>query len=812
MTPTKRNSSLPIVSALVTLSLLISAQFAAADFRESVSNDVRSQAETTLTPDKKTVSNETQNEVVPPKEHIETVIILSNDVSNPTRSNMILEGFSRANLNTDTQFEYILLRGRDSATESGAADSSTLRSNSVGWAERLAEIKAVDAVIVSWLEELDYALEKFPDAWIVNLTPRVVQEKPNVINLGGVFSEYADETVKLIPKLPNRSQRAWVITGDFAKNDKVLDTLTSALTTAGMDDVKLITSKSLTTLATTLREIPREDSIIYLPISYLEDGTPMEAIEVIKELGAASNAPILSMWSAFIGNGAIGGYVFDPTLAGQRAWEVLKDINQLGAPKPSYTNAQWVIDEQALVRFGGAKSAFNEQIVWVNPVRPFSLQEMLRVAWPFIATATLVVGLLGFFLLRERKHLGLVATANETLRAAEKKTEHALQEMQKAYADLKNLSEKRDEIFGIVAHELRTPVATIAMLTEESVTEDITEKRSTIYKITQDLLNTIDDMRLLVDPTYRRPVRREPFQIEQLMDAVVQNVASVRAKADVNLKTSQHNVDGWLVSDAYRLRIALSNLVRNALLHANAREVCIHAQRRSLNKSGGDQSGGDQSELLEWTVIDDGKGISKELIDKLFTPFERGDTPAEGTGLGLHITRTLIEELDGEIVCQPRERGAEFVLRVPLVAVKKSQIQNIDQKSFSTETTIKSLTILLVEDDPMLRRVTQKLLQNMGARVEVASNGAEGLAQLSADVDLLMTDYFMPEMDGLALIQHARKQGFSGPIVGATAASIGKQQEEMQAAGADIVVAKPLTPATVTWVIEELARRELLAS
>jgi len=102
--------------------------------------------------------------------------------------------------------------------------------------------------------------------------------------------------------------------------------------------------------------------------------------------------------------------------------------------------------------------------------------------------------------------------------------------------------------------------------------------------------------------------------------------------------------------------------------------------------------------------------------------------------------------------------------------------------------------IMLVEDDRILRNSSRRLLEkNFGVQVVVAEDGLKALELLKNEsVELILTGYFMPNLDGRELVQELRKQGRLLPIIALTAATIGQEQDELKQAGADVVLPKPL--------------------
>jgi len=371
---------------------------------------------------------------------------------------------------------------------------------------------------------------------------------------------------------------------------------------------------------------------------------------------------------------------------------------------------------------------------------------------------------------------------------------------------LREIQVKRDQLFGMVAHELRTPVAAISMMCKEHEAGQWELDRKQLESITDDLLNTIEDMRLTINPDLERPIRLEIFSVGALNAAVAANVASIVAATGVRFHQSNELPlslrDKQFRADTYRIRIALTNLIKNACLHSGGDDVGMLS---GLTTHAG-------KDYIEWRVSDNGGGIPPEQWKRLFAAGERGDTQAEGTGLGLYITKTWIEEIDGAVEYHCKESGgSEFAIRIPLIQVSDEEIIDVLDPAPNSDRlnlVMGRLNVLMIEDEPMLRMLGHKLISRLTQSAQTAENGREGLEYFDPDFhNLVITDYFMPEMSGTELIRCLRERGYTGVILGLTAATIGQQREEMVASGADWVMAKPLDSLTFKKVLVELIEK-----
>lgn len=373
--------------------------------------------------------------------------------------------------------------------------------------------------------------------------------------------------------------------------------------------------------------------------------------------------------------------------------------------------------------------------------------------------------------------------------------------LEETLAELRQVQAKQKQTYGIIAHELRTPVAAIEMMAKHTP-DDWAQDQVTVRTVVNDLLHTIDDMKMLVNPELKREKYFEKTTVELLNASISSMVASTVATTGVLYQQMTLVLDDLLeqdlVTDSYRVKAAVTNLVRNACLHSEGSRVwCLTGI--SLDASG--------RQFIRWTVSDDGKGISDQQLAELFKPFARGDSKAEGTGLGLHITKSWIEEIGGSVSYRRLDKGSEFSVLVPFDHTE-SDLAESESESESDLNHVRAiasqLRVLLVEDDKVLQMVTSKMLGELFKSVELATDGREGLSKSSENFDLILTDYFMPNMTGVEMIAQLRETGYTQPIIGATAATISGQVDEILSAGANQVLLKPINSDVVLGAIGAL--------
>jgi CheY-like chemotaxis protein len=280
-------------------------------------------------------------------------------------------------------------------------------------------------------------------------------------------------------------------------------------------------------------------------------------------------------------------------------------------------------------------------------------------------------------------------------------------------------------------------------------------------------------------------------------EAALEGVASLlRPQAEARglwLRTLIAPGVGWVSVDPVRLRQMLFNLIGNAVKFTldGGVEVRLTA------------TGGGPQKRLRVEIEDTGIGIAQEAQVALFQRFHQADSSTTrrfgGSGLGLAITRRLAELMDGEVGLTSREgHGSTFWFEI---AAPLAQPDMAPEPAAPLAGWLKGMRILIVEDNPTNRLIASKMLETLGASVQTANDGAEGLQAASrAAFDLILMDVQMPVMDGVAATRAIRRLAApvgDTPIIAMTANVFTHQQQSYREAGMSGAVSKPLSPASL---------------
>jgi PAS domain S-box-containing protein len=251
--------------------------------------------------------------------------------------------------------------------------------------------------------------------------------------------------------------------------------------------------------------------------------------------------------------------------------------------------------------------------------------------------------------------------------------------------------------------------------------------------------------------------------------------------------------------DATRLRQVLVNLLGNALKFTDTGEVSLEVKLQ-------DTEG--ENLLLRFEVRDTGKGIAESEMKVIFDAFTQADVSTtrrhEGTGLGLTISRQLVNMMGGDIGVESKQgQGSLFWFTVRLktghtTAEKQEAADNASPKTRRIGLP-SNFQVLVAEDNPMNQEMCKFMLEELGCRVEVVQNGARAVEAVKKQLyDLVFMDCQMPEMDGYEATARIRYQESSGgtkggrlPIIALTAHAMQGDREKCLASGMDDYLAKP---------------------
>ncbi|MCB1955508.1 MAG: response regulator [Rhodocyclaceae bacterium] len=374
----------------------------------------------------------------------------------------------------------------------------------------------------------------------------------------------------------------------------------------------------------------------------------------------------------------------------------------------------------------------------------------------------------------------------------------------------------KSEFLANMSHEIRTPMNAIIGLTGLCLKEPLDARPhdfvAKTHQAARHLLGIINDILDLskVDAG-ELVIESQPFAIRDLagnLSAIFEPLATQRGLGfEVTVDPS---TPACLTGDALRLMQILNNLVGNAL------KFTEHGMVRVLIAPSEDRRD------LVCEVLDTGIGLGDEQITRLFRPFSQVDTSSTrrfgGTGLGLVISRRLVERMGGTIgVDSTPGEGSRFHFRIPLLAADEDALPAATAPAARAESAppdLHGLRILLVEDNDLNQLVAGELLAETGATVEMVENGRLALdAVAHAHYDLVLMDVQMPVMDGISATRaiRERESGSRLPVIAMTAHALAEERERCLSAGMDDFITKPIDAADFHSLLARWLGRPSLA-
>jgi len=360
-----------------------------------------------------------------------------------------------------------------------------------------------------------------------------------------------------------------------------------------------------------------------------------------------------------------------------------------------------------------------------------------------------------------------------------------------------------------MSHEMRTPLTAIigfseSLLEQGQTMQERIECINTIVRASKHLLQLINEILDL------SKIEAEKLVIENIQVDLFELVKEVTSISDLQAQRKglrfdvQYNypLPRFITTDPVRLKEILLNLVNNAIKFTDEGYVKLEVDFLQDTKQS------------MFAIIDSGLGMTQKQMDKIFQPFTQADSSTTrkygGTGLGLYLSRLLVEKLGGGLqVSSEYGKGSKFSFSISVgdIAVdsliKSAPVVNtagltqapITQPEYSGN-------VLLVEDNPDNQRLIMMYLKKMGATVTLAENGRVGVEKaLDMKYQLILMDMQMPEMDGLEATMLLRESNYTGPIYALTANEMPSEIQACLDAGCDGLLGKPIDRAKFQQVV-----------
>jgi len=382
----------------------------------------------------------------------------------------------------------------------------------------------------------------------------------------------------------------------------------------------------------------------------------------------------------------------------------------------------------------------------------------------------------------------------------------AQEKMLKAKDEANRANRAKSNFLANMSHEIRTPLSGITGALDLIETDELSSENMHFLRIAKDssqvLMETLDN---ILDyskiEANKLEFSKEAFDLRKMAEKII-NAFQIRARKN-NIELSldwQLPFEYYCDTDAQKLQQILNNLISNAVKNTKSGQVKLVI------------TGSEKKDYLDFTVEDTGIGIDEEELDKLFEEFFqvelKADDKDKGVGLGLAITKRLIELLGGQIsVKSEKGEGTAFSFSIPAPSAKAPE-ESKEKKSLSTKS-IKEMKVLVAEDNPVNQVILRKIFERFGCTIDLARNGSQALQKLGeSDYDIVFLDIQMPDFDGYEVTERVRKaeskSGHHQKIVGLSAHATTEHKKRSLEAGMDGYLTKPVKSEKILQICREL--------
>lgn len=396
--------------------------------------------------------------------------------------------------------------------------------------------------------------------------------------------------------------------------------------------------------------------------------------------------------------------------------------------------------------------------------------------------------------------------------AAYEQEEKQSEQMRRAVMEAAHANEMKTEFLSNLSHDMRTPLNAILGYAGFAMkTDNADEVKEYIKKITQagnillTLINDTLDLSKIENGSVT--LKKNPIGCGEVIERVIASIRPDVEKKHINLVIDNRRaVMATINIDALRVQEIFINLISNAIKFTpEYGEIlfiveCVKLEKNCVHD--------------RITVRDNGCGMSREFLEKIYEPFTqerlKGNTESSGSGLGLSIVKRLVDLMGGtiEVKSEPG-KGSEFSVYLDFERVDDQEVHT--QINTGKDLNLEGKRILICEDNAMNREIAVRLLEFKGVKTEITKNGKDGLdAFENSEIgyyDAVLMDIRMPEMNGYEATENIRKLERSDaktiPIIAMTADAFDDDVQKCIEAGMNGHISKPIDPNVLYHVISE---------
>ena len=401
----------------------------------------------------------------------------------------------------------------------------------------------------------------------------------------------------------------------------------------------------------------------------------------------------------------------------------------------------------------------------------------------------------------------------------QEKDEKYKTELLRAAKKAEAANEAKTEFLQRMSHDIRTPINGICGMINVADhyadnMEKQTECRAKIKEASHLLLELVNEVLDMSKLESDEVVLEEiPFNLNSISEEILGVIEHMAAEQNIRIIWEKKEVTHWnLIGSPVHVKRILMNILSNAVKY-NKENGYVYISCREI------PSKQTAMPTLEFVCRDTGIGMTEAFQKRIFEPFAQehagSRTKFAGTGLGMPITKKLVEKMGGTISFESKEgTGTTFVIRIPFQI--DADMKDRNETEEKTETSIQGLHVLLTEDNELNMEIAEFVLQNEGAVVTKAWNGQKAVdifrKNRPGEFDVILMDIMMPVMNGYEAAKMIRSLDREDakviPIIAMTANAFTEDKMRAKEAGMDEHIAKPVDGKLLVKVINELVKRD----
>lgn len=539
-----------------------------------------------------------------------------------------------------------------------------------------------------------------------------------------------------------------------------------------------------------------DDTILmYLNFTQDKDGNIYGLDESYRFITDITKLPLFRPDQIGIGMGVLGGCGGSFAEAGERTARILMDVlngEDISGMGVLDMEGQYVFDASLLGRYGVSKSKLPAGTLFVNQKKSF-WKEYSFVLMPVIVIILLLV-IIVVLLAADRRRLESLLSSRRKLSDSEIRRRRA-----------ESQSSAVGKFLSSVSHDLRTPLSSIIGYTDMAISETDEEKRTDYLEkirssgelLTGIVSDTLDVSRILSGKTRINPV---PTTMDKVSASVISSVSETARKKRVRFYSSVQDGSLLIRVDQMKLQRIILNLLTNAVKYTpEGGQVTLEIEHLEERVNGCN---------FKICVTDTGVGISRDFQKIMFEPFmqEKVDPlksgAREGTGLGLTIVRSNVEQMGGFIDLRSEEGAGTSISVFLPIDVREGECEESIEPETRNFSKLAGMKVLVAEDSDMNREVARAVLAGKKIECVCVSDGRQAVEAFETSpagtFDAILMDLRMPVMDGYEAASRIRslkrEDAASIPIYALSADVYDEDKKKVQDAGMNGHISKPIRP------------------